>query len=223
MSVQSANNSLNGFRTIKHSPLEEYLNKQANTTIAPSDTEALVKNSGDITKKLAKGNKIKTTSGSGSSTDDSTSTDDGNNYGYGQDYSEAGNNSIFDTGVQEDETPEYISNEDLGEPTDVSSDSRLKDTAPAFDLVEAMARLNAYDFTYTPEAQAMNDPTCSIDDDEHIGILAQELKANPITESTVKQIGDYLAVDTKELTMVNTAVLTSICKKLQELEQKIGE
>ena len=116
-----------------------------------------------------------------------------------------------------------ISNEDLGEPTDVSSDSRLKDTAPAFDLVEAMARLNAYDFTYTPEAQAMNDPTCSIDDDEHIGILAQELKANPITESTVKQIGDYLAVDTKELTMVNTAVLTSICKKLQELEQKIGE
>lgn len=222
MSVQSANNSLNGFRTIKHSPLEQYLNKQANTTVAPSNTEALMKNSGEITKKLAKGNKIKASSGSGSTSTDSTE-DDSNNYGYEQDYSEAGNESIFDTGVQEDETPEYISNEDLGEPTDVSSDSRLKNTEPAFDLVEAMARLNAYDFTYTPEAQAMNDPTCSIDDDEHIGMLAQELKANPITESTVKQIGDYLAVDTKELTMVNTAVLTSICKKLQELEQKIGE
>lgn len=222
MSVQSTNNSLNGFRTLKYSPLEKYMNQQANITQGKEAAE-LVKDDGSISKKLLKGNGVETSSSSDTS---SISESESEGYGYGQDYSEAGNGSIADTGVQEDTTAEYISNEDLGQPTDTFSDERLKDiedTFESFNLIDAIANLNAYDFTYKEEAQEMCDPTDSIDSDEHIGVMAQELKENPITESVVKDIGGYLAIDTKELTTLNTAVISAICKKLQEIESKIDK
>jgi len=223
MSVQSTNNSLNGFRTLKYSPLERFMSQQSNAVAQGKEAAELVKDDGSISKKLLKGNGLETSTSSGAST---TSESESEGYGYGQDYSEAGNGSIFDTGVQEDTTPEYISNDDLGEPTDVASDERLKDveeTFESFNLIDAIANLNAYDFTYKPEAQEMTDPTESIDNDEHVGVMAQELKENPVTESVVKDIGGYLAIDTKELTTLNTAVISAICKKLQEIESRIAK
>ena len=58
----------------------------------------------------------------------------------------------------------------------------------------------------------------------HYGLKAQDLAKNPLTESAVKKdpLSDYLEVDTKELTMANTAIISEICKRILILEKVLG-
>ena len=93
------------------------------------------------------------------------------------------------------------------------------------DIINAFSKINAIEFQYNNKAKEI-DPSgmLGIDDDTHIGIKAQELHENPITSSVVEeQPNGYLAVNTKELTTTNTAVLSEVCKKIVLLEQKINE
>jgi hypothetical protein len=55
-------------------------------------------------------------------------------------------------------------------------------------------------------------------------VKAQELAENPLTQTVVKKdpLSDYLEVDTKELTMANTAIISEICKRILIIEKVLG-
>ena len=74
-----------------------------------------------------------------------------------------------------------------------------------------------------PEAQDKYDGQYGIDDSVHFGPMAQELAENPVTEGTVHPNEDgYLTVDTRQLTLTNTAMISQLARKIQELEERIG-
>ena len=105
------------------------------------------------------------------------------------------------------------------------SDERTKtlDEKTGEEPIDAFARINSYLYKYKPEAQAHYQGKYGIDDKEHFGPMAQELADNPITESTVQPNEDgFLTVDTKQLTMTNTAMIAQLSRKIQELEAKLG-
>ena len=91
-------------------------------------------------------------------------------------------------------------------------------------LLEDMAKLSALDFTYKPEVQAEHSGIDGVDAAEHIGVSAQELAANPVTEGCVTEDEDGNKVlDTRHLTAANTAVLGEMARHILELEKKIEE
>lgn len=91
-------------------------------------------------------------------------------------------------------------------------------------LLEDMAKLSALDFTYKPEVQAEHSGSNGVDAAEHIGVSAQELAANPVTEGCVTEDGDGNKVlDTRHLTAANTAVLAEMSRRILEIEKKIEE
>lgn len=107
-----------------------------------------------------------------------------------------------------------------------SSDERLKNIfGDNEDAIKAFAKINAIEFTYNDKAKEIpNGENNGVDDDKHFGVKAQELAKNPLTESAVKKdpLSDYLEVDTKELTMANTAIISEICKRILILEKVLG-
>lgn len=110
--------------------------------------------------------------------------------------------------------------------SETSSDERLKNIfGDNEDAIEVFAKLNAIKFTYNDKAKELPDgKDKGIDDDVHYGLKAQELAENPLTESAVTKdpISEYLQVDTKELTMANTAIISEICKRILIIEKVLG-
>lgn len=108
----------------------------------------------------------------------------------------------------------------------VSSDERLKNIfGDNEDAIKVFANLNAIKFTYNDKAKEIPDSEDKgVDDDMHYGLKAQDLAKNPLTESAVKKdpLSDYLEVDTKELTMANTAIISEICKRILIIEKVLG-
>ena len=108
----------------------------------------------------------------------------------------------------------------------LSSDERLKNIfGDNEDAIKAFAKINAIEFTYNDKAKELpNGESNGVDDDKHFGVKAQELAENPLTESAVKKdpLSEYLEVDTKELTMANTAIISEICKRILILEKVLG-
>jgi hypothetical protein len=107
-----------------------------------------------------------------------------------------------------------------------SSDGRLKNIfGDNEDAIKVFANLNAIKFTYNDKAKEIQDSEGKgVDDDVHYGLKAQDLAKNPLTESAVKKdpLSEYLEVDTKELTMANTAIISEICKRILILEKVLG-
>ena len=107
-----------------------------------------------------------------------------------------------------------------------SSDERLKNIfGDNEDAIKVFANLNAIKFTYNDKAKEIPDSEGKgVDDDLHYGLKAQDLAKNPLTESAVKKdpLSEYLEVDTKELTMANTAIISEICKRILILEKVLG-
>ena len=105
----------------------------------------------------------------------------------------------------------------------VASDERLKNIfGDNEDAIKVFANLDAIKFTYNDKAKEIPDSEESgVDDDIHYGLKAQDLANNPLTESAVSKdpISDYLKVDTKELTMANTAIISEICKRILIIEK----
>ena len=50
----------------------------------------------------------------------------------------------------------------------------------------------------------------------------KDLEKNPVTKSAVQEIGGVKTVDTKEMTMANSAVLAEVCRRLENIEKKLG-
>lgn len=114
----------------------------------------------------------------------------------------------------------------LGKNNDVSigSDEHMKDLAGRLDLTDQFANINSYLYKYKPEAQEVYQGEAHVDGKPHVGILAQELEQNPITESTVKENPNtgYKEVDSAQLCLTLAAVVSDMAKEIKELKQKIG-
>ena len=106
----------------------------------------------------------------------------------------------------------------------VVSDERLKDIFGEETPIDCFAKIHSYEFKYTPEAQEMMQGKDHVDDKEHLGVMAQELLVNPATSACVfKDTDGFLQVDTVQLTMANTATIAELSRKVQQLEQMLGE
>lgn len=103
-----------------------------------------------------------------------------------------------------------------------SSDERLKNIfGENEDIIKIFSKINAIEFKYNDKAHDIpGGEEKGIDEDLHLGIKAQDLEKNPLTASAVSEdeSGNKI-VDTKELTMANSAVLSEICKRLEAIEK----
>lgn len=93
------------------------------------------------------------------------------------------------------------------------------------DLIDCISKLNSYVFEYNEKAKSIpGAEDKGVDNDTHVGMLAQELAANPATAAAVKEdpLSGYLQVDTKELTMAEMAILTAMAKRIKALEEKVN-
>lgn len=108
----------------------------------------------------------------------------------------------------------------------ILSDERMKSLFGKDKSLDCFGKINAYMFRYKPEAQqAFKDKDLGVDDKVHVGVMAQELKSNPITSSTVNSdpMSGILTVDTKQLTMTNTAMIAELTRKVDMLEKILME
>ena len=104
----------------------------------------------------------------------------------------------------------------------MASDERLKNIfGENEDIIKIFSKIDAIEFTYNDKAKEIFDgEEKGIDEDLHLGIKAQDLEKNPLTASAVSEDenGNKI-VDTKELTMANSAVISEICKRLEAIEK----
>ena len=138
----------------------------------------------------------------------------------------AGGDSGADAGDMGADASDMGDMADAGDAADAASDERLKNIfGDNEDAIQCFARLNAIKFVYNDKAKEIPDSESKgVDNDPHYGIKAQELAANPLTQSVVKRdpISDYLTVDVKELTTANTAIISEICKRILIIEKVLG-
>ena len=90
-------------------------------------------------------------------------------------------------------------------------------------IIDNFAKISAISFEYNDEAKSKYGQEKAVDDNQHIGVIAQELEANPITEGAVKtnENGD-LEVDTRHLTFANTAAIGELSRRVLALEEAIS-
>ena len=135
-----------------------------------------------------------------------------------------------DNKEDEDEKKEAADNalSNMGDGTDIGSDSSDERLKRIFgdneDAIKCFAKINAIKFVYNKKAHELApNGEHQVDYDPHYGVKAQELAENPLTASTVeKDEHGYLCVNTQELTMANSAVISEICKRLEIIEKVLG-
>ena len=87
-------------------------------------------------------------------------------------------------------------------------------------ISDCLSNIDTFLYKYKESAQK----SYGVDDNEHIGVMAQELEENPVTQTAVKTMDDgHKEVDIKELTMQNTAMLADVVKRIQALEEKANK
>lgn len=91
-------------------------------------------------------------------------------------------------------------------------------------IIDNFAKISAISFEYNDEAKSKYGEGKAVDDNQHIGVIAQELEANPITEGAVKtnENGD-LEVDTRHLTFADTAAIGELSRRVLALEEAVKE
>ena len=111
------------------------------------------------------------------------------------------------------------------EQTTDTSDERLKNIfGDDRDAIEVFSKLNSIEFKYNDKAKEIHpNGENNVDDDLHYGLKAQDLEKSPLTEAVVSEdASGYKQVNTAELTMVNSAVISDICKRLLAIEKVLG-
>lgn len=105
----------------------------------------------------------------------------------------------------------------------IASDERLKEIFGSDDTVANFAKLNSYEFEYKPEALKLYEGKYGIDEGTNVGVMAQELEKNPVTENVVTENEHgHKVLDTRKLTTANSAVLSDVCKRLINIERILG-
>lgn len=113
----------------------------------------------------------------------------------------------------------------VGTQMPIASDERLKRIfGDNEDAIDVFSKINAIEFEYNDKAKEIHpDGENNVDDDVHYGIKAQDLEKSPITSSVVSEDDyGYKQVNTEELTMVNSAVISDLCKRIKILENILG-
>ena len=89
--------------------------------------------------------------------------------------------------------------------------------------IKAFSDIDAYVYKYNQKAQENYAGEKGVDDETHFGPIAQDLAKNPITSGTVhRDESGYLTVDTRQLALTNTAMISQLARKIEELEERIG-
>ena len=113
--------------------------------------------------------------------------------------------------------------EEVAEDGKIISDCRLKELFGTDDIVELFSHINSYEFKYTPKALRLYNGTKGVDEGTNIGVMAQELEENPVTENTViDDENGYKNIETNKLATTEAAVLADVCKRLIAIEEKLG-
>lgn len=112
---------------------------------------------------------------------------------------------------------------------DGESDENLKDLSDVLGMdsdiaLRWMSEINPISFTYTPEAQQLYaGENKGVDDKQHFGVKAQDLEKNPMTAATVStDEKGFKEVDTRHLAFADTAMISILSKKIQQLEAKVA-
>ena len=120
------------------------------------------------------------------------------------------------------ETTEEATKE-VAEGDNIISDCRLKELFGTDDIVKLFSHINSYEFKYTPKALRLYNGTKGVDEGTNIGVMAQELEENPVTENTViDDENGYKNIETNKLAATEAAVLADVCKRLIAIEEKLG-
>lgn len=104
------------------------------------------------------------------------------------------------------------------------SDERCKELfGNDCDLIGAIADLNEYIYKYKEGAEKI-DPKAT-PDEVHLGPIAQELKANPVTEAAVEEdpLTGFLKVDTAQLSLTEMSILSAMAKRIEDIEKRFNE
>ena len=113
--------------------------------------------------------------------------------------------------------------EEVAEDGNIISDCRLKELFGTDDIVELFSHINSYEFKYTPKALRLYNGAKGVDEGTNIGVMAQELEENPVTENTViDDENGYKNIETNKLATTEAAVLADVCKRLIAIEEKLG-
>lgn len=113
--------------------------------------------------------------------------------------------------------------EKVAEDGNIISDCRLKELFGTEDIVKLFSQLNSYEFKYTPKALRLYNGTKGVDEGTNIGVMAQELEENPVTENTViDDENGYKNIETNKLAATEAAVLADVCKRLIAIEERLG-
>lgn len=126
-------------------------------------------------------------------------------------------NGMYQIEKKEVQTPKLIEAK--------TSDERLKRVfGTNEDAIKAFSKIDSIMFEYNEKAHEIHpDGEKGIDNDTHYGVKAQDLANNPLTESAVSEDENgFLQVDTNELTMANTSLLSEVCRRLLRIEKALG-
>jgi hypothetical protein len=118
---------------------------------------------------------------------------------------------------QAEKKPEEVVKEKSKSLNDTVSDKRAKIYEEASPYKQ-YANLNAYLYKYKPDLVKTAKGRLGMDDKAHVGVMAQELEKNPVTAGAVHDDNGIKTVDTRQLTMANTATLADIAKEIEKLK-----
>lgn len=106
----------------------------------------------------------------------------------------------------------------------MASDETLKNLYPDMgeDILNAFRKIRSCEFTYTPEAveKTKVEILPGVDEDAHMGVSAQDVES-VLPEAVVDNGSGHKLVDTKEMTMANTAAIAELARQLKELKERI--
>ena len=90
------------------------------------------------------------------------------------------------------------------------------------DILNAFRKIRSCEFTYTPEAveKTKVEILPGVDEDTHMGVSAQDVEA-VLPEAVIDNGSGHKLVDTKEMTMANTAAIAELARKVKDIEEKL--
>lgn len=108
--------------------------------------------------------------------------------------------------------------------TAMASDETLKNLYPDMgeDILNAFRKIRSCEFTYTPEAveKTKVEILPGVDENAHMGVSAQDVES-VLPEAVVDNGSGHKLVDTKEMTMANTAAIAELARKVKVIEERL--
>lgn len=103
------------------------------------------------------------------------------------------------------------------------SDENLKNVNPDIDILDDYSKIDAYAYKYNKKAHDLYGNQKGIDDELHVGPMAQDLEKTNSTKASVSEDPNgYKEVDIRKLTLSNTAAISELVRKIEALEKMVG-